>query len=119
MHIAADSCRQIRNSAIRYNLECAAGYPLEDKQHFLRVSSKNKRFMIMIINYEWIKLSFCCKKIDVYTEIIRISIKTSRNRRRKSYDMRGFVGCSLYIIDLIMIRFNQLSSALILIKYQI
>ena len=97
MHIAADSCRQIRNSAIRYNLECAAGYPLEDKQHFLKVSSKNKRF----------------------TEIIRISIKTSRNRRRKSYDMRGFVGCSLYIIDLIMIRFNQLSSALILIKYQI
>ena len=115
MHIAADSCRQIRNSAIRYNLERAAGYPLEEKQHFLKVSSKNKR----LINYEWIKLSFCCKKIDVYTEIIRISIKTSRNRRRKSYDVRGFVGCSLYIIDLIMIRFNQLSSALILIKYQI
>ena len=118
MHIAADSCRQIRNSAIRYNLECAAGYPLEDKQHFLKVSSKNKRFMI--INYEWIKLSFCCKKIDVYLrQNIRISITTSRNRSRKSYDMRGFVGCSLYIIDLIMIRFNQLSSALILIKYQI
>ena len=48
MHIAADSCRQIRNSAIRYNLECAAGYPLEDKQHFLKVSSKNKRFIIEV-----------------------------------------------------------------------
>ena len=43
MHITADICRQMRNSAIRYNLECAAGYPLEDKQHFLKVSSKNQR----------------------------------------------------------------------------
>ena len=44
MHIAADSCRQIRNSAIRYHLECAAGYPLQDNQHFLKVSSKNQSF---------------------------------------------------------------------------